>query len=95
VLFQNGFTPHPPRMPTRGVPVDGIILEDDDRETMAGVLHDAGYKFGLFGKNHVFTPAPLKRWFDFNNHYAANTTAGENTLNRGLSPEIVAQDAEA
>ena len=102
VLFQNVFTPHPLCMPARACLWTGQYSKTngsrdnelplrDDRETMAGALHDAGYKLGLFGKNHVFTPAQLKRWFDVDHSYAANTTAGENALNRGLSPEIVEQ----
>ena len=103
MLFENGFTPHPPlhALPepalwtgqytkTNGSR-DNLLPLKDDRETMAGVLHGAGYKLGLFGKNHIFTPAQLKRWFDVDHSYSANTTAGENALNRGLSPESLAQ----
>lgn len=58
----------------------------DDRETMAGVLHRAGYRTGIFGKNHCFTAAQLERWFDVDYSYPSNDPSVSGGLNQGLSP---------
>jgi arylsulfatase A-like enzyme len=33
---------------------------------MAGVLREAGYTLGIFGKNHCFSTSQLDRWFEVN-----------------------------
>src|SRR5579872_5090621 len=41
----------------------------DDRKSMAASLHAAGYRTGIFGKNHCFTAEQLQRWFDVDYSY--------------------------
>lgn len=96
VLFQNAFTPHPLCVPARvslwtgqyththGSRCNQMFLRDD-RETMAGILKSAGYRLGIFGKNHCFTPAQLERWF------AADFSLGSKAWNQALSPDAAAQ----
>jgi arylsulfatase A-like enzyme len=74
VTFEHSFTAHTLCMPARtslwtgqyshthGSRCNQMPLRDD-RPSMARVLHDAGYRLGLFGKNHCFTPAQRERWF--------------------------------
>ncbi len=58
----------------------------DDRDTMAEVLHSAGYRTGIFGKNHCFTEEQRKRWFDIDYSYPANDPGVPEGLNKGLPP---------
>jgi arylsulfatase A-like enzyme len=62
----------------------------DDRQTMAEALHKAGYRTGIFGKNHCFTEAQLARWFDVDYSYPSNDPGVPGCLNKGLSPEDMA-----
>ncbi len=82
VTFDHNFTAHPLCMPARASLWTGQYSHThgsrcnqmplhDDRRSMAGILHDAGYRLGLFGKNHCFTPAQLDRWFAAN--YSSST----------------------
>jgi arylsulfatase A-like enzyme len=74
VIFEHNFTAHTLCMPARASLWTGEYSHTvgsrcnqmplrDDRRSMAGILHDAGYRLGLFGKNHCFTPAQRECWF--------------------------------
>src|SRR5579872_6752603 len=52
------------RLGTGRPSLEGAAFLRDDRRTMVESLRSAGYRTGIFGKNHCFTPAQLERWFD-------------------------------
>ncbi len=65
----------------------GAPMLHDDRRTMIEEFHKAGYRTGIFGKNHVFSPAQRERWFDVDYSYFANSPFVPGGLNKGLSEE--------
>ena len=96
VTFDNAFTPHPLCMPARSSLWTGQYTHTtgsrdnqhplrDDRVSMTGILHKAGYTLGIFGKNHCFTAPQLERWF------AANYSSGSRQWNEALTPEVAGQ----
>ena len=96
VRFEQAFTPHPLCVPARvslwtgqyphthGSRCNEMPL-DDRRPSMAGILHDAGYRLGVFGKNHCFTAQQLDRWF------AADYSFGSKSWQQALSPSIATE----
>jgi arylsulfatase A-like enzyme len=93
VTFDHAFTAYPLCMPARASLWTGQYPHTngsrcnqmplgDDRPSMAAVLRDAGYRLGLFGKNHCFTPAQVERWFD------ADYSFGSKSWNNALRPEL-------
>ncbi|MDH4180058.1 MAG: sulfatase-like hydrolase/transferase, partial [Armatimonadota bacterium] len=96
ILFEHAFTPHPLCVPARvslwsgrhshahGSRSNQTFLRDD-QTCLAGLLHRAGYRLGIFGKNHCFTPPQLQRWFD------ADYTLDSARWKQALPPEVAAQ----
>lgn len=95
VTFTQAVTPHPLCMPARVSLWTGQYSSThgarcnqtpmpDDRPTMAGILKRAGYKLGIFGKNHCFTDAQLGKWFD------ADYSLGSAAWKKSLSPQLAA-----
>jgi len=77
VTFENAFTPYPLCMPARVSLWTGQYPHThgsrhnqqpmaEGLPSLAGVLRDAGYMLGIFGKNHCFTASQLDRWFAVN-----------------------------
>jgi len=96
VTFDYAFTPHPLCVPARASLWTGQyshthgsrsnqMLLRDDREPMAAVLDRAGYKLGIFGKNHCFTPGQLESWF------GADYSLDSKLWNQALTPQVAAQ----
>ena len=99
VTFEHNFTAHPLCVPARASLWTGQYSHThgsrcnqmplhDDRQSMAGILHDAGYQLGLFGKNHCFTPTQVDRWF------AEDYSFGSKPWNQALSAPLAAEVAK-
>ncbi len=74
ILYEHAFTPHPLCVPARvafwtgrwphatGARTNEIPMPRGETH-LAGLLHGAGYRLGLFGKNHCFQQEDLDRYF--------------------------------
>src|SRR5262245_34879111 len=95
IVFENAFTPYPLCQPARVSLWTGQYPHThgsrhnqnpmaEGLPSMAGVLRDAGYTLGIFGKNHCFSERQLDRWF------AVNLSTESPHWRRSLSPEEAA-----
>jgi len=99
ITFDHSYTPHPLCQPARVSLWTGQYSSKhgsrynqkpmaDGTPNMAEWFRGAGYRMGIFGKNHCFTPAQLDRWFD------DDYSIGSAKWKSALSPETVKEMRE-